>query len=124
MARWYGANFPFVGGNENVLSRQEDGRLIKNDLLQLLLTIPGERVARPYFGTPLRSFTFEDMSPQSIARLKSGISSSIAINEPRVQINRLDLSAKPDQNYLEILLVVSMVDNPRIQLTINFDYSG
>jgi hypothetical protein len=51
---WFGFNPPFIGGQQKVMSRQEDLRLIKNDLLQLLLTVPGERVHRPTFGSPIR----------------------------------------------------------------------
>ena len=54
MATYFGQNPPFVGGAEKVLSRQEDIRLIKNDILQLIMTSPGERVHRPNFGTAVR----------------------------------------------------------------------
>ncbi len=118
-AIFFGMNPPFLSGPQNVLSRQEDSQLIKNDLLQLLLTVPGERVMRPTFGVPLRSFVFEQLINSDISSLESAIASAINTWEPRVAID--ELTALPDSsntNGLQIRLVVHLVNDPSVQLVI------
>ncbi|MCK9558808.1 MAG: GPW/gp25 family protein, partial [Candidatus Cloacimonetes bacterium] len=99
-ATYYGFNPPFLStidtiSNTNqyntepnkyrgILPRQVDMRLVKNDLLQLLLTVPGERVQRPDFGTLLRSTVFEPMTSSVISNLQANILSAIDTYEPRL----------------------------------------
>jgi len=118
MAEYYGMNPPFIGGAQNVLSRQEDEQLIKNDLLQLLLTIPGERVNRPKFGTPLRSYVFEQGAKADLISLQQDVSLSIATFEKRVNKEFLQITFNEDENKLLIKLIVSIKKDPKKQLTI------
>ena len=115
----YGFNTPFIGGPNNVLSRQEDQQLIKNDLLQLLLTSPGERAYRPTFGTAIRSTVFEQLDNVSLKRLQSSVLDDIRLHEPRVTVTQFDLSQVGDTNQLNIKLVATLVTNP--ELTISID---
>lgn len=117
-AIYYGFNPPFIGGSQNVLSRQEDDRLIKNDILQLLLTVPGERVMRPAFGVNLRNFVFENLISSDLSTLKSEIEEKIRIYEPRVDVDYVDLIPDPDTNGLQIKIIVTMKKDPKKQLSI------
>jgi len=101
VATWYGFNAPFLGGPEKVLSRQTDERLIRNDLLQLLLTSPGERVMRPDFGSPIRKFVFENMTAADLTKLENDILETIRNNEPRVVPTSIKTEAQ-DNNILNI----------------------
>ena len=112
MATFYGFNPPFIGGPEGVLSRQEDDRLIKNDLLQLLLTVPGERVNRPDFGVNLRNFVFEDSTPQSLSILASEVKSAVLRQEPRVNLLDLQIISDPDTNQIKISLAFNLKIDP------------
>ncbi len=87
------------------MSRQEDDRLIKNDLLQLLLTVPGERVNRPDFGVNLRNFVFEDSSPSSLSLLASGVREAVIAQEPRINILELQIASDPNTNLIKLSLV-------------------
>lgn len=119
MATYFGFNPPFIGGQQNILSRQEDVQLIKNDILQLLLTSPGDRVNRPTFGTPLRSFVFENNTDADLQLLTQDISEAIVKFEPRVDIVQLDIAQSQNDNGIRIYLVVQLRDNPNVQLTID-----
>lgn len=118
MADYYGFNPPFIGGPQNVMSRQEDRQLIKNDILQLLLTVPGERVNRPNYGTPLRSFVFENNTVAGIDALRVDIREAILNFEPRVGIERLEITQDADAHTLKLLLIVFLHKDPKVRLTI------
>lgn len=96
MSEFFGYNMPFLGGQEVVLSRQEGERLIKNDLLQLLLTAPGERVMRPDFGSPIRGFVFELMTSGAIDILGMRIKDAISKYERRVSISDVSITGTDD----------------------------
>ena len=79
---WFGYSPAFVGGQCNIMSPSADEQLIKNDLLCLLLTLPGERIYRPTYGCPLRAYNFETSDPADIEGLKVAISNAIRRWEP------------------------------------------
>jgi len=118
-ATYYGFNPPFIGGPQNIMSRQEDDRIIKNDILQLLLTVPGERVMRPDFGVNLRNFVFEQMVDRDLSQLQQEIYRGLAEFEPRVNVEDVILQRKDDQNQLLIRVIVNLKKDPRRQLTID-----
>lgn len=106
-----GFNPPFLSGG-NLLSPQENERLIKNDLLQLLLTSPGERVMRPAFGSPIREFVFENSTPAALNGLVSDIRTTIESNDQRVRIDDIIIDDDPDRNAIFIKIYFSLVINP------------
>jgi|APGre2960657404_1045060.scaffolds.fasta_scaffold29509_2 phage baseplate assembly protein W len=120
----YGFNPAFYGGPNGILSRQEDQQLIKNDLLQLLLTVPGERVFRPTFGTILRSSIFEQLDSRQILAIRDSISESIKTHEPRVNVVKLNLTATDNTNELRIFLVAQIKVSPNLYITIDRLVSG
>ncbi len=116
MSIFYGFNPPFVGGQQKYFSRQEDERLIKNDLLQLLLTVPGERVMRPDFGVNLRNVVFEQLDDITIQILREDIISAIKRYEPRINVLGLSLQPAPERNGMIISLAFNMKNDPSIEL--------
>lgn len=123
-AIFYGFNVPFIGGPQNVFSRQEDDRLIKNDILQLLLTVPGERVMRPLYGVQLRSFVFEQSTDADISILQSEISQSIVEFEPRVIVELVDIVRDDDRNGLNVKVVVRLKKDLKRVLTVETFLAG
>jgi phage baseplate assembly protein W len=119
MALFYGMNPPFIGGPQNILSRQEDEKLIKNDILQLLLTVPGERVNRPDFGTELRAFVFEPNSLNDLSVLESNIASAIERFETRVEILNLSITQQSDGHTIKVFIVTRLINNPNVEIVID-----
>ena len=111
MASVIGYNFPFLN-ESNVLSPQADERIIKNDLKQLLLTRPGERVMRPDFGTPIRDTVFEPLDNPTLVILRNGIKSAIDRFEPRVRVREIKLNTNVDTGYLEVIVFASLTRDP------------
>lgn len=115
-ARWFGFNPPFVGGRQNILSRQEDLRIIKNDLLQLLLTAPGERVHRPTFGTDIRLTIFDQGDPTSVDSLTDNILTAIATEEPRLREVSVNIVLLPDASAMVINVFGKLTNDPNVIL--------
>jgi len=111
-ANYFGFNPPFVGGAAGILSRQENEKLIKNDLLQLLLTLPGERVMMPGFGTELRSTIFEQLDQVTIDILIVGVMGAIGQYEPRIKVNSLQISPDYERHGITVRLAFSLFTQP------------
>lgn len=124
IAKIFGYNPAFYGGPNNILSRQEDEQIIKNDLLQLILTVPGERVFRPDFGTPLRSAVFEPMDRITTEDLRDKVIEAIQQHERRVTLVTLDIIGYEDQNALRIKLVARLRSDPSKYISINHLVNG
>ena len=65
--------------------------VIKADLLQLLLTEPGERVMLPAFGTGLRRMIFEQKDSTSADQLRTLILDAIELWEPRIVVHEVNV---------------------------------
>lgn len=108
---YYGFNPPFFGGHQNVLSRQSGDRLIKNDLMQLLMTDRGERVMRPSWGAGLNRVLFEPMVPGIEYEIQEDIRKAIQDYEPRINA-RVRVQADQDTQTLNVFVVGVYTDMP------------
>lgn len=75
---------------------------IRADLLQLLLTNPGERVMLPEFGTPLRQLIFEQNDSSLESRAKQMIASAIIRWEPRIVVENISVTSKFNKDDLHV----------------------
>lgn len=111
-SRYFGFNMPFIGGHQKVMSRQEDDKLIKNDILNNLLIVPGELPFRPSFGVNLRNFVFQKITDDQLIDLEQEIRLQILSNDPRLIIRTLSVVPDADQGGLQITLIVSLIEDP------------
>lgn len=100
MEKFIGLQYPLVKTARGLMAQNSNVAQIKADLLQLLLTNPGERVMLPEFGTPLRKLMFEpnDVGLEIIA--KQMIAESISKWEPRIVISNISVTSNFDPNNL------------------------
>lgn len=108
MPTYFGFNPPFIGGPSGILSRQEDEKLIKNDLLQLLLTIPGERVMMPNFGTQLRATIFDQLDNTTIDMLSFNVTNAINQYETRITLQNVYIQPDYDRHGIALRIVYSI----------------
>lgn len=116
--RYFGNNYPFWIPTNTVLPQQADVRLIKNDLLQLLLTSPGERRMRPTYGTDIRKYPFDPADDTGIEQLRNSIVTSIRKFEPRVILKDVIFNLNPDNNRLTISVLCALSRDPNIELSV------
>lgn len=124
MASIFGFNPPFFGGPQNIMSRQEDEKIIKNDLLQLLLTIPGERIYEPNFGVNLRSMVFSPLEDSTVQIIKQEIYSKVTAYEPRVTITALDVKTNDAGNAILVILVATLKNDPATLIKLEYQVGG
>lgn len=98
--KFIGLQYPLVKNPRGLLAQKNGVDQIKADVLQLLLTNPGERVMLPNYGTPLRKLIFEPNDDGLIAEAKKIISDSINAWEPRIVITNIEVSNKINNNLL------------------------
>jgi phage baseplate assembly protein W len=97
MAKLWGTNFPFYKGNSllgttsKVLPRQEDYRLIRNDYLQGLMTIKGERWFRPDFGGDIPRLQFDPNDISSKTSIEDIIREYTIKYHPMIRISNIEI---------------------------------
>lgn len=95
---------------------------IKSNLINLLLTSPGERFHEPTYGVGLRDQLFEpniDIGEGKIAQLKQLINQKIGTHIPQIRLNTLKVS--PINNTNNLLINVDytvLLDNDANQISI------
>jgi len=77
-----------------------DDELIRDSLIQIILTAKGERVMRPEFGSGAHSYVFEDNDQLLASAVRTSVVNAITQYEPRVIIQKVDVQkAKNDGAY-------------------------
>ena len=84
-------SFTLGGADVDMVSGPED---IHQSLQILLSTQLGERVMQDEFGCDLTRFLFEEIDRALINSLTGLISDAILYHEPRIQLERLDVSER------------------------------
>ena len=95
---------------------------IKNNLINYLLTNPGERPLNPTFGGGLRAFIFEQITTNNLDFLKERISSNIKTYFSNVNINELEILRQEDNNSITVSLTYN-VTNTNINDSLQIDFT-
>ena len=106
--RFLGCQYPLVKTSRGLLAQKSDVDQIKADILQLLLTNPGERVMNPGFGVPLNQLVFEPNDASLALQAQKMIQDAIAKYEPRVVINSISVSNVDDTVNMDNALLISI----------------
>lgn len=77
---------------------------IRQSLITLLSTSPGERVHRYDYGCPLREYAFEMMNTSTKTILRNRIEESIIQFEPRVIVNGIEFEEVAKEGVLNIII--------------------
>lgn len=83
-------------------STYESKDAVKVNLVNYLLTNPGERVANPSFGAGLRKFVFEQITEGNLEFIEDKIQEDIRNNIPNVNLQSVRVSANPDFNQVTV----------------------
>lgn len=119
-----GFPYPLTTSARGYFFTQTGVDVLKADLLQLLLTNPGERVMMPEYGTPLRRLLFQPADAILVSETRETIIQAINRWEPRIAVTALDVSVDPDSNMLNINIEfrdpgnISLIENLELELPV------
>lgn len=105
-------SFSRAGGTAMV----DDDADIRESLLILLSTRPGERVMRPLYGCDLNALVFEQVSETVVGRIRDAITGAVERCEPRVQVVLVSVLPGPS---LEGILPIELVYRVRATNTMH-----
>jgi phage baseplate assembly protein W len=95
---------------------------IKNNLINYLLTNPGERPDNPEFGGGLRKFVFSQIQQNNLQYLKEDVQNKISNNFPNVNILELNVLSQEDKNTITVQIIYNIPNtNINDQLELNFN---
>ena len=92
---------------------------IKSNLINLLLTSPGERYHEPSYGVGLREIIFEPNteSNEVISTLKNKIDQNLSIHLPQIKVNHLNVTPQGKLLNIKIEYTV-LLDNDTNEISI------
>lgn len=85
-----------------------DLNAIRNSIVNLFNTAPGERLLLPDYGCDLRQFIFEPISESTATRISATITRALLTWEPRVQLVSINIDGYEDRNEYVIDLVLEV----------------
>ena len=101
------------------LQRSDDLGAIKNSLLNLFTTMPGQKILNPIYGLNLMQYLFVPVSPSQAQIIGESIFSGIKKFEPRVQVRNINVEANIDENQYTISLLLDVPSLSIQGVTIN-----
>jgi uncharacterized protein len=116
-----------IVGNRNNNSKGRDIKAaydinaIKNSIINLFNTVPGERFLLPDYGCDLRQYIFEPISETNARFIGRTIKRSISQWEPRVKIVNISIDAYIDKQQYVIILTLNI---PFLQTDTTFNFEG
>ena len=106
--KYYGIGLNFGKSINGYFSTSADKKLVKENMQQILLTNPGERVMLPDFGVGLRRYLFEMNDEQLATVIREKIVTQIAKYEPLASI--IDIQFKQQDNEMRIRITYRLKD--------------
>lgn len=111
MVLFRGVSFPFRKGTTSLPESATDDRIVKDSLIQLLMTGTGERPMRPTVGTNIRRFVFEPNDDLLSSLIRTEVTSAIARFEPRVTLTGVDVLRHDSTVVVTLSYVVNATQN-------------
>ncbi len=93
-----------------LLSKNSDA--VKRSVRNLLMTGMYERPFRPYIGSGLGKYLFENVSPVTAQLIRLAIATTIENHEPRAKVESIEVNVAPDMNSYEATVKFGVVNTP------------
>lgn len=103
MATILGIAFPFQKGEQSDPLPSSDNQLIKESLVQLVMTAKGERVMRPDLGSNAYSYVFGSQGGELDSLIRTEMAQTIATYEKRVRVMSIDIE-RPEENHVLVTI--------------------
>ena len=95
---------------------------IRNNLINYLLTNPGERIENPSFGGGLRTYIFTQISNDNLDYIKDDLQEKIASNFPNISLEEVEVLQSVNSNTIQVNINYS-IPNTGITDTLELNFS-
>lgn len=102
-----------------------DEAAIKNSIVNLFNTAPGQNLLNPIYGLNLSQFLFEPANDLTGRLIGEKIAKQIGNYEPRVTVDNINVEVNPDEQLYTITLSIIMIAiNKAVNITGNLTNTG
>lgn len=100
MNEFLGLQYPLRKTPRGLMAQKTGVDQIKADIVQLLLTNPGERIMMPNYGTDLKRLQFQPNDAILEKEAEDMVRQAIATWEPRIEILKINVTSQIDESNL------------------------
>ena len=100
--------------NARFANKNKGGEMVRAQVIQILKTVPGERVMLPDFGVDIEAYLFEQITPELLKALRKEIIKQINDYAPNLELvsyNTRISEASNGSSQIKIRLVVRQRDD-------------
>lgn len=97
-----GWGFPVAADGRGAIALAEYEEDIRQAILIIVGTDPGERVMRPDFGAGLRALMFEPINTNTMALARHRVEQALILWEPRIDSIGVEVRPEPKRGLLDI----------------------
>ena len=102
----YGPSIPMARDSADGFKNIKQIRdLVRQNLTNLILTMPGERVFQPNYGVGVRQYLFENFSSATYATIEQRIREQTSRYMPGVSINGVIFTESEKENHILIMKI-------------------
>ena len=95
---------------------------IKNNLINYLLTNPGERIENPQFGAGLRIYIFSQISSGNLEFIQEDLQEKIKANFPEISLDSVEVLQSINSNTIQVNINYS-IPNTGINDTLELNFN-
>ena len=105
--RFININYPFKDSRKGFFLdlNADDNSAIKADLMHLILTLKGQRLYNPDFGTNLLRYIFEPNDGYSLEKIKTEITTVVKKYLPKLSINEISVNQSSENDYAAVVRI-------------------
>jgi phage baseplate assembly protein W len=81
---------------------------IKNGIVNIFNTAPGQKILSPLFGIDLKNYLFEPINSFGALRLRRDIVDKLPKQEPRLELQRVTVEEDSDNQQYKIFLTIDV----------------
>ena len=109
----------FNTNTNNDIKADYDLNAVRNSVINIFTTSPGEKILSPNFGLDLRYYLFEPCDEDTANNIADTILRQLPFFEPRVNVDKLDIEILKDQQTYNVNMQLSVPSFNLTGLSIN-----
>lgn len=115
IANYVDIDFQMLMNQYNTIDFKEDADSVKQAIIDIILTRVGEREFVPLYGSRVYNILFEKINELTALQLKDEINVALENWEPRIKVNKINITPYPEENYYEVEIIYEMLRLNQIQ---------